>query len=411
MTAKSKLREFQNEQTSLFIYIIGCSVAYALFFYLFYNYIFNIAYDIRTHTDFAIEASEGNFSSTYPLMYQCIGFMHRYFDWKIAICTVIAFANTVSILFISTISYQITNKLKLSLFLGPVLILIGSIFNIFTKRFIIGTWTPNLLHNPTYIFLKPFALLVIVLLISILKQDDIYSYKNKKELILWGAMSVVLAASALAKPSFAQIFLPAALIFYIAYNLINKPKLKQFLTFSLKGIIAFLPTAGVLIWQYFTMIVNHQGYAEDSGLIFGGGYEVWKSATGGESVAFSILCMAAFPILVTLFNFKKYMRDNTIVFSWLIFASGTAQFLFFSETGINKYSFNFCWGYSMGALILFVCTTAKFFKIMNDKKESGKKARWLDIIKNAVCFLVFGMHLASGVYYHIHTLIGTTYKI
>jgi hypothetical protein len=271
----------------------------------------------------------------------------------------------------------------------------------FNKNVYLGQGSINVWHNPTYIAVKPFALLAFFVFFASFyaRENDtltIFSYKFPKQNSLIGILSLILLCSVLAKPSFIQVFLPAVGIFLLIELIKSKRKL---LTFCLKIAAAFIPTIIILFLQIGTIWSQRSIGGNQIGL---SNFEVWSSYS--PNIPFSILLLLCFPICVFLINGKTAYSNKPMLFSMIITIVGIIEFGFLKETGDRIWHGNFGWGYSLSALIFWYAAIIQFLDLYYERRQEVKQR-----ILIKIGFVIFFLHFLCGVYYFSVLLQGAVY--
>lgn len=202
-------------------------------------------------------------------------------------------------------------------------------------RFYKGQCGANPLHNPTMIFSRPFAILVIYFLLLYLCEKN----KKNNNFRIRVALGIFLLFSVLSKPSFAVVFIPALTIFIVVDSIIEK-QYSQILEFA----VVVSPSILVLFVQFFAFIkINTLVTAFH--ISFGSFY--------GFS-AFEVLkvSIASFPVPIILFSAKVFKEDKGYRFIYLFLLVGWLQMFLLS----NGASGDFSWGYDFS--IQFVTVVA-----------------------------------------------------
>ncbi len=232
-------------------------------------------------------------------------------------------------------------------------------------RFYAIQCAPNPVHNPTILFVRPFAIITVILFATILIKSE-KQQKYTKEIILFGITTFL---SVLAKPNFVITFFPGMGIIVLIKMLMKKQwKLgKQILG-------SVVPSLILLMAQYIfaTTYTNAMGMHFKFGGFSGLGLR--------EIVSVSI---ATFPVVIILFS-KKAFQDNyyykiglgALLFGWVQ--------MFFLSTGFTG---DFSWGYDLAVqfstLISLSCAV---------KYSVPKWRRWLG-------YTVFGYQAICGIMY------------
>ncbi len=235
--------------------------------------------------------------------------------------------------------------------------------------------SPNVWHNPTTIFVRPFGLLAFYALIIIFN-----NYKankpNIKALILFCIASAI---SCFAKPSYAFVLLPAAAIMTLVVIFDNFKT--NFIKFGVPLLCAALPSAGILLYQYLIVASAWVDYDVKTYLKFGSQFEMTFITSIFSTI--SLMLPIIFIFVVLGYRFVKAKPEYSIaVISSLV---GWFQYYFIYQTG--PAAGDFFWGYSLSAhlaTIVSLCLVMKY--------ETRKP-----IVYTA--FSIFGVQLFFGLWY------------
>ncbi|MEG1776617.1 MAG: hypothetical protein RR367_08920 [Clostridia bacterium] len=207
----------------------------------------------------------------------------------------------------------------------------------------------------------------------------------RKTLLLGG----MLLCSLTAKPTFMQVFLPAACLFFLV-KWIQHPHNSRFF---LRVLLCVLPAVLFMIVQYlyyFGIIVPSQG---DMVLEF--------SFAKLKSVLLNTLLIQAFPLYILLSTRKSDKRDTFFWLALLMDVIGVAEFLLLGESGRRASDGNFGWGMMGGALIFWVVALIRYVQLLAHDRAESPRIRPTHITAT----LLLCWHLISGVYYLIYLLI------
>ncbi len=248
---------------------------------------------------------------------------------------------------------------------------------IINKDMYLGMISFNLYHNPTYITMKPFAILSFFLFIQIrekilAKERDVFKY-------IFFALALFIATWF--KPSFAFGFVPCAVVAILVDFF--KGRFKNINKFIFLAFM-FLPTALLMLWQR-TQLFDDDGVSEISIGIF----KVWSLYVRHPLAALVLSC--AFPIVVLIFNFKDLAKDKIYRFSWIFAMFNVLIFAFLYESGPRMAHGNFGWGAHFAVGVLFILSIAKFIQ----------RIKKINIEKTVFGSLVLGMHLIAGLNYFL----------
>ena len=256
-----------------------------------------------------------------------------------------------------------------------------------------GLQSGSMWHNDTYLGMRVFGLLVLLLYFR--HQE---SYKETFKARQWLAFAAAFFLANFMKPNFLLCFAPVMGILLLR-DLI-KSKGKDFRAVFWFG-LAVIPSLGILIFQ--------------SIRLFGEG-------TNGGSIAFSvayilrlrnahpicsILQSAAFPLAVLLFNWRELKKDRIYATSWIIWLCGFLEFLFLNQTGECQNDGNLTWGYSFCLTLIFAVSAAKLYQVAAKPSKDGKAFcfGW----KNTICLVFLLWHLFCGLQFFAQLLTGLPY--
>jgi hypothetical protein len=272
-----------------------------------------------------------------------------------------------------------------TLWMGASLLLISSIYSPISKTFYLGQGAANFWAVPTLIVVKPFALASILLLVKLLNMTE-----RKRAALCSLGFALALLVSVIMKPSFILGFLPVAAI-YILFKWKQTNREVCFL-----AITAFAPAILLLSYQYY---LNY--YSSSSEIILTW-FGVWKLYS--DHIVLSILLGIAFPLLLVVLRFRALLRSDYLQIAWGFYFVTFLQFAFLAE---KKYVLagSFSWGYSIALWILFIFSTAEFFRWFSEVKEASIREKG----KMALVSVFFFLHLTSGIAYLIKQLAGGSF--
>ena len=105
-----------------------------------------------------------------------------------------------------------------------------------------------------------------------------------------------------------------------------------------------------------------------------------------------------FPLAVLLFNFRRVVRDNTLMLAWAGFLASVPQMYLLAESGDRFVQGNFLWGAQIMALILFVAS-ARF--LWRERLATGK----LPERERTVVLIIYAAHFLAGIAYFVSLMI------
>lgn len=261
----------------------------------------------------------------------------------------------------------------LMLFVGPLYI--PGIF----EGYYLGPRTGNIWHNPTYLIIKPMAVLIFFLYADIFKgHAENNKIKENKKLIAAGAL---LCVSAFLKPSFFQMFLPALFVFCL-FELIQK-KGKNFWFLVSIG-CSVVPVTVIAVFQ---MIILGGSSGGGSGISVGF-LRVWGARTPYWYIA--LVLSLAFPIYIFIMNRKIMLTHYWGKLGIFSLISGMFQYMFLYVTKAPEAG-DFGWGFALSIFLIFVVSVIGLEKW---RCEAGGVSR-----KIKCAYALLGLHFLFGIIY------------
>ncbi|MBE5867393.1 MAG: hypothetical protein E7293_00315 [Lachnospiraceae bacterium] len=252
-----------------------------------------------------------------------------------------------------------------------------------------GIFSPNPFHNATYMATRPFAIVAFFLFARILTRYE--KETDWKENLLFG---LFLLLTTMTKPSFTFVLVPTAGLIML-YRLL-KCRFGNFRQSLYLG-LCFVPTFGVLLYQFFGVFVPVDGGERGIGFALG---KVWSIYS--DNIFFSVALSCAFPLLVLLLHLKEFKKNSMLLFAWQLFAVSFLEAFAMFEKGFRMKDFNFSWGYMHGLFFVFV---ASLIVLLRDTFATKKKC-WL----LAVQWLLYAAHLACGLWYFRGIFLGGAWR-
>jgi hypothetical protein len=260
---------------------------------------------------------------------------------------------------------------------GPLFLLVG-----IDQKYYFGYTGFAIYHNPTIILLRPFAVL---LWLVILKFS--FSNINTGMRIFLGILVVIL--STLAKPSYIICILPALGLVVLWRKIRSQPINVRIVLFGI-----FIPAILVLLWQY---KLAFMGTRDTSVILAPFKVISWMS----HKIVIKYLFSTIFPLSVTLFYLKRVFQDKAMMIAWIIFGIGSFYGYFLAEDGISIYSGNFLWSTHISLFVLFFQSVIFFLS----QKPIGKynNLTWIAL------WSIFGAQVVCGIIYYVHCFINPIY--
>lgn len=200
-------------------------------------------------------------------------------------------------------------------------------------RFYIFITGPNPIQSPTYILVRPFAIVCFYFFCRLFSGYNANKSAKISDLLGFGVFSLL---SVLAKPSFATVFLPAMGLYTLVVMIKNKD-----LRIGIKTLISVLPSVIILFWQRY-YITSNTGMLKVS-IHFGS-----FSDLGLADVIMVTICMI--PSALLLINSQQLRNNVYYQIAFMAYIIGWLQFYFLD----NGNSGDFGWGYALSTTIFTV---------------------------------------------------------
>ena len=407
----------KNKNSDLFVYIVfGFIVA-------FLTYTFVIAELAKGNSDYAGHAYiylpyffskdtfvDGLKAAPYPLWHLLTLLFYQVF--KIALDPAAAYTSCIFAVF----SYGVTcfmikrasafsgkefGSVRTAL-LGAALYLVQPLYFYWIgrgERFI-GVYSPNPLHNPTLMCARGFSLLAFCLVIDIWGAQASPDYKGiffktetgLKKYYIW--LAVVLFLSAMAKPTFAECFIPAVGIimlirFFVA---VSKKKGREYFKVLGATFLCAVPTILYILIQFSMYFILGGSYgSDDSKLIITGFGEVWSMYS--DNIALSVLLGMAFPLYMVLTDTAFFIKDDKGKLALSVYVIGFLQAMLLGENGGKLAHADFLWPMMSGMLMMHAVSLIRLIMLENTVTSKRGKAvvvgGWILFLSHVLCGLLF----------------------
>lgn len=248
------------------------------------------------------------------------------------------------------------------------------------ERLILGYFSANVLHNPTYILSRVFSLALFYLCL-VWNEKEI----NLKTGVLLSVLSLLSTAS---KPNFMMAFVPSLVIFFLIKNKSIK-RLNYKLLFFV-GIPAFIVLS--------TQFLMRSSSAETSKFVFAPFVAVLTRVPNIPMVFLFLLLSLAFPISVFILNWKTVKQKASTQLLLITLTINFLLFFLFAEVPKTGH-LNFIWGMMMAVFLSFV------YAIIIWVNQSKLEDRQFWTIRSLLPFTFLLLHIASGVLYYFSVVL------
>ena len=254
-----------------------------------------------------------------------------------------------------------------------------------------GQFTPNPLHNPTHMASKGFGMLAMMAGIDIIRNyrgRETVFFKGKRLYLYFGFFSFF---SALAKPTFMYMLLPAGVIMVLLDLLkgtVGKTTpVKTVWNAAWKLAVATLPTCAYLLTEYVALFFF--GSEQGISVVLTKPLEVWHFFS--YDVPTSILLGMCFPIWMLLTNLGYFYRSAEGRLGVLGYMTGVLEFSVLAESGSRKDAGNFAWCMMAGMTVFFAVSVCRLILSTMQQKCGARHAAYVIFS----WFLLF-LHVYSG---------------
>ncbi len=266
----------------------------------------------------------------------------------------------------------------------------------------VGIFSINPLHNPTQTAVTGFALLCFALVYDIWgfqKKENSRGVffpveKNPKKYYLLLALFLFLSAAA--KPTFAEMFIPAvALIMlceWITRILKKDGSASGYFRHCLYTLLSAVPTLLYILLQFLAYFIWGGSYGADEGLIITKWLEVWSLFS--DNVILSVALGMAFPLFMILIDLKFFISDDLGRLSLAGYVIGFLEAALLGEGGSKLGHGDFLWPMMSGMLLVWVTASLRLLILNKQQRDTRAKGILLDI---ACC--IFCLHVMFGFLY------------
>ncbi len=241
----------------------------------------------------------------------------------------------------------------------------------------VTAYSINMLHNPTQTCVRPFATLVFVLM-----GDHLLALNGKKKLLFPEldyrrrliAIGILLFLSVLAKPSFAQMFIPTVALYMLVIwivKIVKKQEPGAWFTHCLRVFLCALPS---VIYSVFAVVGVYVlgGSVSDGNLIITEPFEVWYLFS--DSVILAVFLQMAFPLYMLMIDGRYFLRSTRGKLAWFGYLIGFVQSVFLGESGQKLSHANMMWPMISGMILVWLVSTIRLMKLLETSGDSkGRK--------------------------------------
>ena len=263
-----------------------------------------------------------------------------------------------------------------------------------------SAYSMNAIYNPTYSCVRGFSLLCFCLVCDIWgKQKDpeyrgiFFPVENglKKYYVY---LSIFLFLSAMAKPTFAEMFIPAValcmLVTWIFRIRCKNGSAKPYFRHCLYTFYCAIPTLIYIFAQFTAYFLLGGSYGEGGSLIITKFLEVWKLYS--ENVALSIVYSLAFPLFMFLVDPTHFFKTDMGRLSCVCLAVSFFEAAFLGEEGLKLDHCDFMWPMMSAMLLAYTVSTLRVMVL--EKRQSDTTTKTVIL---SIAWLLFCLHTLAGI--------------
>ena len=263
-----------------------------------------------------------------------------------------------------------------------------------------SAFSMNAFHSPTYSCVRGFSLLCFCLVCDIWgKQKDpeylgiFFPVENglKKYYVY---LAFFLFLSAMAKPTFAEAFIPAValsmLVTWIFRIRCRNGSAKPYFRHCLYTFCCAIPTLIYICAQFTVFFLLGGSNGNNGPMIITKFLEVWKMYS--ENVVLSIVFSLAFPLFMLLIDPAHFFKTDMGRLSLVCLVAGFVEAAFLGEDGPRLGHGNFIWPIQSAMLLVYTVSTLRLMVLEKNQNDTTKKTVLLSI-----AWLLFCLHALAGI--------------
>lgn len=265
----------------------------------------------------------------------------------------------------------------------------------------LGLYSMNPIHNPTQMCVKGFSLICLCLVWDIWQKQKDENYhglffkveNGLKRYYIY--LSVMLFLSVLAKPTFAEMFIPAvALVMlgeWIARIVKKDGSAAPYFRQCLSMLLCSLPALAYMVLQFTLYFILGGSYGSEGGLVITKFLEVWGMYS--ENVGLSVLLGMAFPLFIVLINVRYFLKDDLGRLALACYGVGFLEAALLGESTVLSFG-DFIWPLMSAMLVMWVVSVLRLLVLERTQADTGLRRNLLNI-----AWSLFFLHVLCGYLY------------
>ena len=258
----------------------------------------------------------------------------------------------------------------------------------------------NPLYNPTYMCMRGFSLVCFCLVCDIWGRQKDENYRGiffrvergLKRYYIYLALALFL--SAMAKPTFAEMFIPAVglvMLGELGIRLMRKdgsaaPYFRQ----CVITLLCAVPTLLYILMQFLVYFMWGGSYGGGEGLVLTKWLEVWQMFT--QNVGLSVACSLAFPLFMLLIDGRWFVKNDWGRLALVGYLVGFLEAALLGEGGEKLTHGDFLWPMMSGLLLMFTASLMRLLVLERTQADTRGKKLLL-----AAAWFLFCIHVLYGI--------------
>ena len=263
-----------------------------------------------------------------------------------------------------------------------------------------SAFSMNAIYSATYSCVRGFSLLCFCLVCDIWgKQKDpeylgIFFHVENGLKKYYVYLAFFLFLSAMAKPTFAETFIPAValsmLVMWIFCIRCRNGSAKPYFRHCLYTFYCAIPTLIYIIAQFTAYFLLGGNGGNNGSMIITKFLEVWKMYS--ENVVLSIALSLAFPLFMLLIDPAHFFKTDMGRLSLVCLVVGFIEAAFLGEDGPRLSHGNFMWPIMSAMLLAYTVSTLRLMVLEKKQNDTTTKTVLLSI-----AWLLFCLHTLAGI--------------
>lgn len=268
----------------------------------------------------------------------------------------------------------------------------------------LGNYSMNAIHSATQMTARPFSLLCVCLAYDVWQRQKDDNYQGiffKVETGLkkyYFGLAFVLFLTTCAKPTFAEMFIPAlALIMladWIACICRKDGSAKPFFKKCLIMLLCAVPALAHILVQMMAYAIFGGSFGGETSFVFTKWGDVWSIYS--ENIPLSVVLGMTFPLFMILINLKYFLKDDLGKLGLASYGVGFLEATFLGENGARYDHGNFIWPMMSGMLILWTVSVLRLLALERQQADSKVQKVLLN-----VAWFIFWLHVFYGILFMI----------